>query len=73
VLTVRWGYSAVDEATVNAVDIARRFREGADGAQDQRVFQRMLTAAAAARTAEARERDRRRSRSSPIPPSRHAR
>jgi fermentation-respiration switch protein FrsA (DUF1100 family) len=40
--------------TVSAVDIARQFREGADGAQDPRVFHGMLEAAAAARTAEAR-------------------
>jgi fermentation-respiration switch protein FrsA (DUF1100 family) len=41
-------------ATVSAVDIARQFREGPDGAQDPAVFQGMLDAAAAARTAEAR-------------------
>jgi fermentation-respiration switch protein FrsA (DUF1100 family) len=41
-------------ATVSAVDIARQFRHGADGAQDPAVFQAMLDAAAAARTAEAR-------------------
>jgi fermentation-respiration switch protein FrsA (DUF1100 family) len=41
-------------ATVSAVDIARQFRNGADGAQDPAVFQGMLDAAAAARTAEAR-------------------
>jgi hypothetical protein len=41
-------------ATVSAVDIARQFRLGADGAQDPAVFQGMLDAAAAARTAEAR-------------------
>ncbi|MEV5709035.1 alpha/beta hydrolase [Actinoallomurus sp. NPDC052274] len=41
-------------ATVSAVDIARQFRLGADGAQDPAVFQRMLDAAARARTAEAR-------------------
>ncbi|MGW2698437.1 alpha/beta hydrolase [Streptomyces sp. NPDC001296] len=40
--------------TVSAVDIARQFRSGADGAQDPAVFQGMLAAAAAARTAEAR-------------------
>ncbi len=40
--------------TVSAVDIARQFRDGADGAQDPAVFQDMLAAAAAARTAEAR-------------------
>ncbi|MFF3139351.1 alpha/beta hydrolase [Streptomyces mirabilis] len=40
--------------TVSAVDIARQFRDGADGAQDPAVFQGMLAAAAAARTAEAR-------------------
>jgi hypothetical protein len=40
--------------TVSAVDIARQFRLGADGAQDPAVFQGMLDAAAAARTAEAR-------------------
>jgi hypothetical protein len=39
--------------TVSAVDIARQFRLGADGAQDPAVFQGMLDAAAAARTAEA--------------------
>jgi uncharacterized protein len=41
-------------ATVSAVDIARQFRVGADGAQDPAVIQGMLDAAAAARTAEAR-------------------
>jgi fermentation-respiration switch protein FrsA (DUF1100 family) len=41
-------------ATVSAVDIARQFREGADGTQDPAVFQHLLDAAAAARTAEAR-------------------
>ncbi|HEY0806038.1 MAG TPA: alpha/beta hydrolase, partial [Pseudonocardiaceae bacterium] len=40
-------------ATVSAVDIARQFREGPDGAQDPAVIQGMLDAAAAARTAEA--------------------
>jgi hypothetical protein len=40
-------------ATVSAVDIARQFRNGADGTQDPAVFQQMLDAAAAARTAEA--------------------
>ena len=40
--------------TVSAVDIARQFRLGADGAQDPAVIQGMLDAAAAARTAEAR-------------------
>jgi fermentation-respiration switch protein FrsA (DUF1100 family) len=40
-------------ATVSAVDIARQFRNGADGTQDPAVFQHMLDAAAAARTAEA--------------------
>ncbi|TKA12305.1 alpha/beta hydrolase [Actinacidiphila oryziradicis] len=40
--------------TVSAVDIARQFRLGADGAQDPTVIQGMLDAAAAARTAEAR-------------------
>ncbi|MFD8003462.1 alpha/beta hydrolase [Streptomyces mirabilis] len=40
--------------TVSAVDIARQFRDGADGTQDPAVFQGMLAAAAAARTAEAR-------------------
>ncbi|MFE4624024.1 alpha/beta hydrolase [Streptomyces mirabilis] len=40
--------------TVSAVDVARQFRDGADGAQDPAVFQGMLAAAAAARTAEAR-------------------
>jgi uncharacterized protein len=39
--------------TVSAVDIARQFREGADGAQDPAVFGALLDAAAAARTAEA--------------------
>jgi uncharacterized protein len=41
-------------ATVSAVDIARQFRLGADGAQDPAVFQAMLDAAASARTAAAR-------------------
>ncbi|WP_316528176.1 alpha/beta hydrolase [Kitasatospora brasiliensis] len=41
-------------ATVSAVDIARQFRLGADGAQDPAVFQGLLDAACAARTAEAR-------------------
>jgi fermentation-respiration switch protein FrsA (DUF1100 family) len=41
-------------ATVSGVDIARQFRDGADGAQDPAVFQAMLDAAGAARTAEAR-------------------
>ena len=41
-------------ATVSADDIARQFRNGADGTQDPAVFQHMLDAAAAARTAEAR-------------------
>jgi len=40
--------------TISAVDIARQFRLGADGAQDPAVFQGMLDAAATARTAEAR-------------------
>src|SRR4051812_3566910 len=40
-------------ATVSGVDIARQFREGADGAQDPEIFQGMLDAAAGARTAEA--------------------
>lgn len=40
--------------TVSAVDIARQFRLGADGAQDPAVIQGMLDAAASARTAEAR-------------------
>ncbi|MCU1490734.1 MAG: alpha/beta fold family hydrolase [Acidimicrobiaceae bacterium] len=40
--------------TVSAVDIARQFRNGADGAQDPAVFQGMLDDAAAARSAEAR-------------------
>jgi len=40
--------------TVSAVDIARQFRLGADGAQDPAVIQGMLDAAAVARTAEAR-------------------
>ncbi len=40
--------------TVSAVDIARQFRDGADGTQDPAVFQGMLDAAAAARAAEAR-------------------
>jgi fermentation-respiration switch protein FrsA (DUF1100 family) len=38
--------------TVSAVDIARQFRDGADGTQDPAVIQKMLKAAAAARTAE---------------------
>ena len=41
-------------ATVSGVDIARQFRDGADGAQDPTVIQGMLDAAAVARTAEAR-------------------
>ena len=40
--------------TVSAVDIARQFREGADGTQNPAVIQGMLDTAAAARTAEAR-------------------
>lgn len=40
--------------TVSAVDIARQFRNGADGTQDPAVFQHLLGAAAAARAAEAR-------------------
>ncbi|WP_210588717.1 alpha/beta hydrolase [Streptomyces sp. GESEQ-35] len=40
-------------ATVSAVDIARQFRLGADGAQDPAVIQGMLDAAAVARTAAA--------------------
>jgi uncharacterized protein len=40
--------------TVSAVDIARQFRQGADGTQNPAVIQGMLDAAAAARTAEAR-------------------
>ena len=40
--------------TVSGVDIARQFRNGADGTQDPAVFQHMLDAAAAARTAEVR-------------------
>ena len=40
--------------TVSAVDIARQFRLGADGAQDPAVIQGMLDTAAAARTAEVR-------------------
>lgn len=40
--------------TVSAVDVARQFREGADGSHDPAVFQGMLDLAAAARTAEAR-------------------
>ena len=40
--------------TVSAVDIARQFRDGADGTQDPAVIQGMLDAAAKARTAEAR-------------------
>ncbi|MCO5969582.1 alpha/beta hydrolase [Actinoallomurus soli] len=43
--------------TVSAVDVARQFRLGADGAQDPAVFQGMLDAAARARTAEARGED----------------
>jgi fermentation-respiration switch protein FrsA (DUF1100 family) len=41
-------------ATVSAVDIARQFRNGADGTQSPAVFQHMLDAAAAARAAETR-------------------
>ena len=41
-------------ATVSAVDIARQFRLGADGAQDPAVFQGMLDVAANARTVAAR-------------------
>jgi hypothetical protein len=41
-------------ATVSAVDIARQFRAGADGAQDPAVFQSLLDAAANARTVAAR-------------------
>jgi uncharacterized protein len=41
-------------ATVSGVDIARQFRQGADGSQDPSVFQGMLDAAGAARSAEAR-------------------
>ncbi|WP_182902635.1 alpha/beta hydrolase [Microbispora sp. H10830] len=41
-------------ATVSAVDVARQFRLGADGAQDPAVFLGMLDAAARARTVEAR-------------------
>ncbi|WP_182873763.1 alpha/beta hydrolase [Microbispora sp. H10670] len=41
-------------ATVSAVDVARQFRLGADGAQDPAVFAGMLDAAANARTVEAR-------------------
>ncbi|MEU7968488.1 alpha/beta hydrolase [Streptomyces sp. NPDC049097] len=40
--------------TVSAVDVARQFRLGADGAQDPAVFRSMLDAAAHARTAAAR-------------------
>jgi uncharacterized protein len=40
--------------TVSAVDIARQFRQGADGTQNPAVIQGMLDAAAAARTAQAR-------------------
>ncbi|WP_393087673.1 alpha/beta hydrolase [Streptomyces sp. LN704] len=40
--------------TVSAVDMARQFRLGADGAQDPAVFQDLLDAAARARTTEAR-------------------
>ncbi|MEU0965838.1 alpha/beta hydrolase [Streptomyces sp. NPDC005917] len=40
--------------TVSAVDIARQFRNGADGGQDPAVIEGMLAAAAAARSAEAR-------------------
>ncbi|MET8787121.1 alpha/beta hydrolase [Streptomyces sp. NPDC004589] len=40
--------------TVSAVDVARQFRLGADGAQDPAVFRSMLHAAAHARTAAAR-------------------
>jgi uncharacterized protein len=41
-------------ATVSAVDIARQFRAGADGAQDPAVFQGLLDTAASARSAAAR-------------------
>jgi uncharacterized protein len=58
--------------TVSAVDIARQFRNGADGTQDPAVFQHMLDAAAAARAAEARGEGPRASSSSPTPPSRPA-
>jgi fermentation-respiration switch protein FrsA (DUF1100 family) len=44
-------------ATVSAVDIARQFRLGAEGAQDASAFQGMLDAAANARTAAARGED----------------
>lgn len=40
---------------LSAVDIARQFRDGADGTQDPAVIQSRLDAAAAARTAEARD------------------
>ncbi|MEU2735454.1 CocE/NonD family hydrolase [Streptomyces sp. NPDC007095] len=53
--------------TVSAVDIARQFRDGADGAQDPAVFQGMLAAA------EAAARESRPSRSSPTRLSRPAR
>jgi fermentation-respiration switch protein FrsA (DUF1100 family) len=59
-------------ATVSAVDIARQFRNGADGTQDPAVFGHLLDAAAAARTAEPTARARRPSSSSPTPPSRPA-
>ncbi|MFF1909732.1 hypothetical protein [Kitasatospora sp. NPDC058218] len=39
--------------TVSAVDIARQFRLGADGAQDPAVIRGLLDAAVAARTADA--------------------
>ncbi|MFJ1935959.1 alpha/beta hydrolase [Kitasatospora sp. NPDC088160] len=41
-------------ATVSATDMARQFRDGADGTQDPAVFRAMLEGAAAARTAEGR-------------------
>ncbi|NJP88818.1 alpha/beta hydrolase [Nonomuraea sp. FMUSA5-5] len=44
-------------ATVSAVDVARQFRLGADGAQDPAVFLGLLDAAAHARTAAARGED----------------
>ncbi len=40
--------------TVSAVDIARQFRQGADGTQSPEVIQGLLDAASAARTAQAR-------------------
>ncbi|MEV5719632.1 alpha/beta hydrolase [Amycolatopsis mediterranei] len=44
-------------ATVSGVDVARQFRDGADGTQDPAVFQELLGLAAQARTAAARGED----------------